>query len=709
MPVLNPDTLVAFAGALVAAILAVAAVLRPPRNLARWMFTAGMLTLACESGFVGMATLAQHPAQLIHWLNGRLGAMALLPGFWLCFSLTYARGNAREFLRKWWLPVLLAFAIPVGLTLWVRGQFIDPQAWANPNHPHAFGLGMAARALFLVRLVGTILVLTNLERTFRASVGTQRWRIKYVILGLGLLFVVRAYTASQEFLFNPLDPLLQVINSTALVLACLLIAVSIPRVGRFEVDVYPSRAVLHGSLTLLLAGAYLLMVGVLAKVAAFLGGDAAFAPKAFVVLVALVALVILLLSERVRLFTRQLVSRHFDRPLHDYRRVWETFTERTTSCTNQDELCRAVVQLVSEYFQALSVSIWLVVPERKQLLLGASTSFPEARANDLKPSSVDAGEVIRGVGQLQAPVDIEASHEPWAAALRRCAPHEFRTGGSRICMPLSAGGQLLGLMVLGDRVGGSSFTVQDLDLVKNLGGQAAASLLNLQLAERLVQAREMEAFQSMSAFFVHDLKNTASTLSLLLQNLPVHFDNPEFREDTLRGVSSTVAHINGLIQRLSSLRQHLETRPVESDLNAVVTGALENLPLPPEVQLRTTLAPLPKMSLDPAQLREVVTNLVINAREALEGRGEIRVETRRENSSVVLSVLDNGPGMTREFVDRSLFRPFQSTKKNGIGIGMFQCKTIVEAHRGRIDVESEPGQGTAFHVRLPLPRHDHET
>jgi hypothetical protein len=65
--------------------------------------------------------------------------------------------------------------------------------------------------------------------------------------------------------------------------------------------------------------------------------------------------------------------------------------------------------------------------------------------------------------------------------------------------------------------------------------------------------------------------------------------------------------------------------------------------------------------------------------------------------------------MTREFVDRSLFRPFQSTKKNGIGIGMFQCKTIVEAHRGRIDVESEPGQGTAFHVRLPLPRHDHET
>jgi len=708
MVILNPDALVAFAGALAAATMAVAAILRPPRNVARWLFTAGMLLLASESGFIALATLTQHPAQLINWLNGRLGAVSFLPGIWLCFSLTYARGNAREFLRKWWPPVLIAFAVPVGLTVWVQGRFIDPQAWTNPNHPNAFSLGMAGRALFLLLLVGAILVLTNLERTFRASVGTQRWRIKYVIIGMGLLFVVRAYTASQEFLFNPLDPLLQVVNSVALLIACLLIAVSIPRVGRFEVDVYPSRSVLHGSLTLLLAGVYLLVVGVLAKVAAFLGGDTAFATKAFVVLVALVVPVILLLSERVRLFTRRLVSRHFRRPLHDYREVWKTFTERTSSCVNEGELSRAVVKLVSEYLQALSVSMWLALPERKSLGLGASTSLPEGQADDLKPSPADTVEVIRGVGQLKSPVDIEASREPWAAALRRCAPHDFRSGGSRICVPLSAGGQFLGLMILGDRVGGAGFTLQDLDLVRSLGDQAAASLLNLQLADRLMQAREMEAFQAMSAFFVHDLKNTASTLSLLLQNLPVHFDNPAFREDTLRGVSSTVAHINELISRLSSMRQHLETRPVECDLNAVVAGSLKQLQFPREVQLHTTLAPLPKLPLDQAQFGEVVTNLVINAREALEGRGEIRVETHHENSWAVLSVIDNGPGMTGDFIDGSLFRPFRSTKKRGIGIGMFQCKTIVEAHRGRIDVESEPGRGTTFHVRLPLPQHNHE-
>ena len=79
-------------------------------------------------------------------------------------------------------------------------------------------------------------------------------------------------------------------------------------------------------------------------------------------------------------------------------------------------------------------------------------------------------------------------------------------------------------------------------------------------------AKEMEAFQTMSAFFVHDLKNAASGLNLMLQNLPVHFDDPAFREDALRGISKTVAHINDLISRLSVLRHELTIRAVDCDL-----------------------------------------------------------------------------------------------------------------------------------------------
>jgi putative PEP-CTERM system histidine kinase len=266
-----------------------------------------------------------------------------------------------------------------------------------------------------------------------------------------------------------------------------------------------------------------------------------------------------------------------------------------------------------------------------------------------------------------------------------------------------SGGQLLGIVILGDRVNGERFWPQDFDLLKIISEQAAASLLNIQLSQKLLQAKQVEAFQTMSAFFVHDLKNTASTLSLMLQNLPIHFNNPDFREDAFRGISRTVSHINNLINRLSLLRQDIALQSVEVDLNDLVTSALKRVESVIPIELSKDLRPLPRIRVDPAQIENVVTNLVLNAQDAVLPQGRIRVETSRQNGCIVLSVSDNGRGMSPEFVQNSLFRPFQSTKQKGIGIGMFQCKTIVEAHSGRIEVDSEVGKGTVFRVLLPVP------
>ena len=106
--------------------------------------------------------------------------------------------------------------------------------------------------------------------------------------------------------------------------------------------------------------------------------------------------------------------------------------------------------------------------------------------------------------------------------------------------------------------------------------------------------------------------------------------------------------------------------------------------------------------MDPAQIQKVLTNLLLNARESLGDGGRIRVQTGVRNGWAALEVVDNGCGMSPEFINHRLFRPFETTKKRGIGIGMFHCKMIIEAHRGRIEVESEPGHGSAFRVLLPL-------
>jgi putative PEP-CTERM system histidine kinase len=305
------------------------------------------------------------------------------------------------------------------------------------------------------------------------------------------------------------------------------------------------------------------------------------------------------------------------------------------------------------------------------------------------------------VRRLSKPFDLEKAKGDFAERLRRISSSQFRTGGNRVCTPLWTGDRCIGVIILADRVGGVPYTIEEMDLLKCMGDQIAVGLLNLRLTEEVMRAKELEAFQAVSAFFIHDLKNAASTLSLTLQNLPVHFDDPTFRQDALRGIGETANRINQLISRVGALR-HLELKPVEADLNLLVTDALEVLNGAPEINVVQKLHLQPKLKLDRQQFGSVITNLLLNAREALGPGGEVRVETSQSNGWAVLSVADDGCGMSPAFLKTSLFRPFQTTKKKGLGIGMFQSKMIVEAHRGKIQVESEPGAGTTFRVMLPV-------
>ncbi len=269
-------------------------------------------------------------------------------------------------------------------------------------------------------------------------------------------------------------------------------------------------------------------------------------------------------------------------------------------------------------------------------------------------------------------------------------------------MPLVAREHWLGAAVLADRVSGVPYTAEERDLLHCIADQIATTLLNARLTAEILRGREIEAFRTMSAFFVHDLKNVASTLTLMLQNLPLHFDNAEFREDALRGIGKTVGRMNELISRLGALRQKLEIKSAALDLNELVEETLRSTPLAGEVNLRRQTEPLPAIAGDREQLQSVVTNLLLNAADAIGGTGEVIVQTNQRAGWVTVSISDNGCGMSPEFLRSSLFRPFHSTKKNGLGIGMFQSKIIVEAHGGTVQVKSELGKGSTFCVALPI-------
>ena len=662
-----------------------------------------MLTFALESLFGAIANDALLPEKAAFWGTLAMVAKSFLPGIWLTFSLTYSRANYRDFLvRSRWL-LLGVFLVPLLSLAAIYRPFFYVIAYKPPVDGWGLMLDDPAKILNVLVLVSTVLILTNVERTFRAAVGTMRWRIKFLVLGLGVIFGARIYTGSQALLFSDYSSGRLSVEATALLIGCALIAVAYLRTGFSEIDVYPSRAVLQTSVTVLLTGAYLFVVGVLAQIVVRFGGAASFPIDAFVVLLGVAILAVLLLSDRARQSLQLFVSRHFKRPQHDFRQIWARFTRSLSSALDETALGTIATRLISETFGALSVSTWLFDEQGERLIRVNSTSDAEQATSDDLTTSIEARELNSAeLIKLSRPFDLGRAKEKWARDLMERSSGQFRTGGSPICVPLIGGEHCLGAIVLADRVRGLGYSAEEMDLLRCIGEQVAASLLKLRLTEEIMERKELEAFQTMSAFLIHDLKNAASTLGLMLENLPTHFNNPAFREDAFRGIGSAASRINDLINRMNALRHELRLKPAELDLNLVVTEALATLNGTLENKLVTKFDQIPKILADGQQLQSVCTNLLLNASDAVGTNGRITVETTRQGEWVALFVSDNGCGMSEQFIKNSLFRPFRSTKKKGLGIGMFQSKTIVEAHQGKIHVESQLGVGTTFRVMLPL-------
>ncbi len=420
------------------------------------------------------------------------------------------------------------------------------------------------------------------------------------------------------------------------------------------------------------------------------------------VFLALLGLLLILLSDRLRLKMKHLVSRHFRRPHYDYRNAWKAFTTRTAALVEEKALCEAVVKMIAEMFDALSVSIWLADERRNVLRCGGSTVFSGDQVENIPRLQNGSSALMRYLRHRPSLLDLEDSVAISTLELKPSHVDLFRKARIRYLLPLAAGNDLLGFMSLDDRVKGRPFSFEESDLLGTIADQVAVSLLNLKLSERLRQAGEMEAFQTIAAFFVHDLKNLASKLSMMLENLPKHFDKPAFRDDALRLMSQSVDQINTICSRLSLLREKLEIRSVETDLNEVVTAMVTGLDCLPAGCLVEKLQPIPKVLADPEQIQKVLFNLILNAGDAVGEEGEILVTTGSRDGWVELSVSDNGCGISKAFMDQFLFRPFRTTKTRGTGIGLFQSKMIVEAHNGVIEVESQEGQGSTFRVLLPI-------
>jgi signal transduction histidine kinase len=218
------------------------------------------------------------------------------------------------------------------------------------------------------------------------------------------------------------------------------------------------------------------------------------------------------------------------------------------------------------------------------------------------------------------------------------------------------------------------------------------------------EQKQFESFARLSSVLTHDLKNQILSLSLLVNNMERKFDREGFKEDAMRTLSDSVNNLQNLVAKLSDPRTPTKRFRERSNLSHLVDRVVQRTAAQAsgKYNVSSDLTPEIFIFVDGKAVERVIENLVINALEAMPDGGALRVATWRENGSAFVAVADTGKGMTEEFMRERLFHPFATTKKKGIGLGLYSCRDIIEQHGGRIDVASRINVGTEFKVILPL-------
>jgi signal transduction histidine kinase len=225
---------------------------------------------------------------------------------------------------------------------------------------------------------------------------------------------------------------------------------------------------------------------------------------------------------------------------------------------------------------------------------------------------------------------------------------------------------------------------------------------------REAETRQFQSFVRLSAILTHDLKNAIEALSLTVTNMERHFDDYEFRADAMKTLSLATDNLRTLVARLSNpvatlSGEHRRPTPVDlvSILKRVISMTAE--PSSEEHEIKVDLPQSLFALVDGERMTKVVENLIINGLEAMAARrGTLTIAAgQTEDGKPFFSVSDTGEGMSRQFIEEKLFRPFATTKKKGVGLGLYTCREVVQATGGFIHVDSQRGAGTTFKVVLP--------
>jgi putative PEP-CTERM system histidine kinase len=618
-------------------------------------------------------------------------------------------GLALEVVRDFsWLSLLLAilfvrrrsgapvpshlrilFLLALGITVVLLPSLMMPSHWRalprlSPNSIHTSMVCLAVLGLVLV------------EQVYRGSQPEFRWSLKFLSLGLGGLFAYDFYLYANALLFQQLDSEVWGARGLANLVIAPLVAISFARQSSEPASAMAlsRRAMFHGA-ALLGAGIYLLLMAAAGYYIRIFGGDWGGVVQTAFLFAAVILLAVIFFSGTLRARLRVWMSKHFFRYHYDYREEWLKFTRMLSEGAAGERLGERAVEALARLVDSPGGAIWL---QDENTGYNRAAYWNMSDASGVEPPSSPFIEWLKTrqwiinldeyrssparYADLELPLWVASQPDAW------------------LIIPLMHHEHLIGFIVLKHSLAKIGFNWEVSDLIKTAARQAATHLAQMKATNALIVARQFESYNRATTFVIHDLKNLVAQLSLLLANAQKHKHKPEFQDDMLATVENSVMRMNKVLVQLRRGGQAGQQESVDlCQLLPEIIAAKSAFRLRPTLDCTGNDL---NVYADGAQLGRVIGHVLQNALEATPDSGNVHIQANKVDNQVGVVIRDTGCGMDAEFIRDRLFRPFDSTKGAGMGIGAYECQEYVRELGGKITVESEPGQGTTFRIWLPV-------
>ncbi|HEY8120807.1 MAG TPA: ATP-binding protein [Myxococcota bacterium] len=437
-----------------------------------------------------------------------------------------------------------------------------------------------------------------------------------------------------------------------------------------------------------------------------------------------------------------LVDRMFDRDRAGHRDALREISEAMVSMLSLGEISERLLLAIHETI-SVARSMVLLLDESSRVLQPSAWRgewSEEARQFSLEASHPVARQLWMRRQELAA-ADFESAADP--ETRERCR-EVFGALEAQLLVPILFGVDLLGVIVVSEKLSGEKLGAEDRQLLRTLANQSAIAIENAQAFDeiaklnetlesrveertrelertqtQLLQSEKMRSLGQLVAGVAHELNNPIGFVHANLQLLPGYMDKlieaqeaggdaSKPREAIRKLLSRSregTERVKNIVMDLRSFSRMDQAELTDADLNAELTRTLGLMEprFKDGIRVERELGQLPLVRCYPAQLNQVFMNLVMNACDAIDGHGSVRVSTEPREHGVRVSIADDGPGIPPAIRAR-IFEPFFTTKPagQGTGLGLSISHGIVERHGGTLSVECPPQGGTVFRIDLPL-------